>query len=225
MDQPTLEESRHVQALRGLERINYLSGSAGAFWPSIRSAATESPSSSGPLRILDVATGGGDVPLRVWHKARRTGLNVEIEGCDRSPVAVAHARRQAQAQQAQVRFFELDVLSDPLPEPYDVVMCSLFLHHLGENEAIQVLRTMAQAAQRLVMVSDLHRSRLGWWLAWFATRMATMSPVVHFDGPVSVAAAFTVPELKNLADRAGLENAAVVRRWPSRMLFTWRKPT
>ena len=104
-------------------------------------------------------------------------------------------------------------------------MCSLFLHHLAEDEAVQVLRSMAQAARHQVLVSDLRRSRLGWWLAWVGTRMLTMSPVVHFDGPVSVAAAFTCAELKNLADRAGLQDARVVRCWPSRMFFTWRKPT
>jgi 2-polyprenyl-3-methyl-5-hydroxy-6-metoxy-1,4-benzoquinol methylase len=223
MDQPTLDRKRHIQALRGLERINYLSGCAGSYWPAIHEAA--SAASGRPLRVLDVATGAGDVPLRLWHRAKRAGLNVEIAGCDRSSVAVAHARRQAEAQQAQVRFFQADILGEPFSERYDVVMCSLFLHHLAEEEVIQVLRTMAQVARDQVLVSDLRRSRLGWWFAWIGTRMLTMSPVVQFDGPVSVAAAFTCSELKNLADRAGLQDARLVRCWPSRMFLTWRKPT
>ena len=93
MDQPTLDPTRHIQALRGLERINYLSGCAGSYWPAIREAA--GAASGKPLRVLDVATGAGDVPLRLWHRAKRAGLNVEIEGCDRSSVAVEHARRRA----------------------------------------------------------------------------------------------------------------------------------
>jgi 2-polyprenyl-3-methyl-5-hydroxy-6-metoxy-1,4-benzoquinol methylase len=227
MDQPALDESRHVQALHGLQRINYLSRCVGTFWPALREAAREvSQATPGqPLRVLDVATGGGDVPLGLWHCARRARLNVEIEGCDRSPVAVKHAWSQARAQFAPVRFFQADILREPIAEQYDVVMCSLFLHHLGADEAVQVLGTMAQVARYQVLVSDLRRSRLGWWLAWVGTRMLSMSPVVHFDGPVSVAAAFTCPELKNLADRAGLQDACLVRCWPSRMFLTWRKPT
>ena len=178
MDQPTLDESRHVQALRGLERINYLSGCAGTFWPALHEAAQSS--SGRPLRVLDVATGGGDVPLRLWHRAERAGLNVEIEGCDRSPVAMAHASRQARAQQAQVRFFEADILGGPFSERYDVVMCSLFLHHLAEHEAVQVLRTMAQATRRLVLVSDLRRSRPGCThVAWLVDGLAWRSGAVH----------------------------------------------
>src|SRR5947209_6535750 len=109
MDQPGLEEPSHVQALEGLARINRWSGSARLLWPSIRALAGEASSSA--LRLLDVATGGGDVPLRLWHRTRRAGMALEVEGCDRSPTAVAHARRAAARCAAEVRFFEWDALS------------------------------------------------------------------------------------------------------------------
>src|SRR5262245_8000689 len=88
MDQPGLEARHHLEALRGLERINLLSGSAGILWPSIRALYLESPRA---LRLLDVATGAGDVALRLWRRARRAGLPLEVEGCDLSPRAVAFA--------------------------------------------------------------------------------------------------------------------------------------
>src|SRR5262249_21010236 len=128
MDQPGLAEGRHVQALRSLVRINRLSGSAAILWRPIRELARQSQ--GGPLRILDVATGAGDVPIRLWEKAHRAGIPVEIAGCDVSPTAIAFARQQAAESAAGVRFFPLDVLREPLPEAYDIVTCSLFLHHL-----------------------------------------------------------------------------------------------
>src|SRR5438309_1542594 len=87
MDQPGLEPKRHRQALHGLGRINWWSGSAGILWPPLAALARVSPH---PLRVLDLATGGGDVPIRLWQKAQRAGLPLVIEGCDVSPVAVDH---------------------------------------------------------------------------------------------------------------------------------------
>src|SRR2546430_5632411 len=55
-------------------------------------------------------SGGGDVPIRLWGKARRAGLPLTVEGCDVNPVAVDHATRQAGRRGAAVRFFVADAL-------------------------------------------------------------------------------------------------------------------
>jgi len=221
MDQPGLAPDLHVQALRGLQRINFLSGSSGIYWPWIRSAANSV--APRPLRILDLATGGGDVPIRLWQKAQRTGLNLHIEGCDRSATAISHAQALAAAQAASVRFFTRDVLQGPLPERYDALLCSLFLHHLDEHQAVDLVRRMAEAAAVMILVNDLVRGPFGFALAYVASRVLSTSPVVHSDGPQSVAGAFTVREMRELAERAGLKEAIVKRRWPFRMMLRWNK--
>ncbi len=71
MDRPDLEQHRHWRALKGLERINWVSGSAGILWPSIRQLAEES--SGDALRILDVACGAGDLSIGLFHRAARAG--------------------------------------------------------------------------------------------------------------------------------------------------------
>ncbi|MBW3539786.1 MAG: methyltransferase domain-containing protein [Planctomycetes bacterium] len=217
MDRPDLDEGRHRDALCGLGRLNAISRSSAAFWPDLHALARrEAPR---PLRVLDVASGGGDVPLALARRARSRGLCIDIDGCDVSPLAVEFANRRA-AQVCDVRFFQLDVLKEPLPRGYDAVTCSLFLHHLSQPQAESLLREMSRAG-RLVLVSDLRRSRAGYALAWLACRLLTRSPVVHEDGPRSVAAAFTRKELLELARRSGLAGASVSRRWPQRLLLKW----
>ncbi|HXG11787.1 MAG TPA: methyltransferase domain-containing protein [Gemmataceae bacterium] len=221
MDQPGLDPRQHAQALRGLRRINRLSGSAVILWPSIRSLARRL--APRPLRVLDVATGGGDVPVRLWQAARAVGLPVQIDGCDRSPMAVAFARNHAAESQALVGFFICDALEE-LPTGYDVLVSSLFLHHLDEDQAVRFLRRMADAAGRLVLINDLVRSTAGYLAAYVGTRLLSASPIVREDGPRSVAAAFTLGEARALAERAGLRGARVVGRWPWRFLLRWRRP-
>src|SRR5262245_2465175 len=109
MDQPDLNADRHVEALRGLARINLLSRSAGILWPDLAELARRlAPCAP---RILDVATGGGDVPIRLWRRARRAGLDLHVEACDISPVALEHARFRAAAAGDSIRFFEYDALT------------------------------------------------------------------------------------------------------------------
>ena len=94
MDQPGLDASTHSSALRGLGRINRLSRSASILWPAIAGLGRAIP--AGPIRVLDLATGGGDVPIDLAKRARRAGLDVRIDGCDISPVAVAFARARGE---------------------------------------------------------------------------------------------------------------------------------
>jgi SAM-dependent methyltransferase len=222
MDQPDLDRRRHVLALGGLERINAWSRSDRILWGPLRDLALQT--GGRPLRVLDVATGGGDLPIRLWRRARRAGLDMHLDCCDMSAGAVAYAAGRAAECGAEVRFFVRDALSGSLPGGYDALACSLFLHHLSEDQAVDLLRRMAEAAGRLVLVNDLVRGRAGWLLAYAGTRLLSASEVVRTDGVRSVEAAYTIAEAHKLAARAGLAGARVEKRWPCRFLLMWRRP-
>lgn len=222
MDDPALDEARHLSALRGLRRLNRVSGSAGILWAPIRRFLEMSPRQA--CRVLDIATGAGDIPIELWRRARRAGVSLHVAGCDKSPRAVAYARQCAVAVGIDAEFFTLDALSAPIPPGYDIIISSLFLHHLDEEQAVQVLQGMARATGRLVLVHDLVRRPAGLALAYVGTRLCSASPVVRHDGPQSVRAAFTLEEVSALARRAGLVGATVVPRWPCRYLLIWRRP-
>ena len=221
MDDPHLNVEQHTHALRGLERINRWSASVHTLWSPIQVLAAEEPERT--FRVLDIATGAGDVPIALWHRARRAGVRITVDGCDRSPVAIKYARHRAKQNRADVRFFELDALNDEIPPGYDVVTCSLFLHHLNDEDAVRLLRSTAQAVGRLVVISDLVRSRTGLALAYLGTRLLSTSIVVHLDGPRSVLAAYTLDEVRMLSTRAGMDNPAISQRWPCRYLLMWER--
>jgi 2-polyprenyl-3-methyl-5-hydroxy-6-metoxy-1,4-benzoquinol methylase len=221
MDQPDLAAAAHNHALHALARINWLSGSARILWPALRRLAEEKRGQ--PLRVLDIATGGGDVPICLHQRAQRTGLVVQFSGVDVSPTAIDHARQRAEQAGAAVTFFTHDALRGSLPDDYDVIMSSLFLHHLERDQAIDLLRRMGQATRSMVLINDLIRSRSGYCLAWLGARVLTRSHVVHVDGPRSVAGAFTISEACQLADAAGLHGAGASWRWPFRFLLQWRR--
>jgi 2-polyprenyl-3-methyl-5-hydroxy-6-metoxy-1,4-benzoquinol methylase len=221
MDQPGLDPGEHRTALAGLGRANWLSRSSSILWSGLSDLARNA---ARPLRVLDVASGGGDVGLGLERIARRYGCEVTVDGCDVSPTALSIATEAAARQGSAAQFREQNAIVDPLPTGYDVVVCSLFLHHLSEDEAIAVLENMGQAAGRRVLVNDLLRTQLGYWLAWCGSRILTRSHIVRVDGPLSVAAAFRPAEALALADAAGLHGATCRRVFPERFLLSWSKP-
>jgi 2-polyprenyl-3-methyl-5-hydroxy-6-metoxy-1,4-benzoquinol methylase len=221
MDDPNLDAAEHARALADLRRLNIASRTASILWQPIRALATQSGGT--PLRVLDIATGSGDIPVAIQSMAAQSGIKLEIDACDISPRAVSMARDRALATKADVRFFPLDILQEEIKDTYDIVMCSLFTHHLTPEQVTLVLAKMGRASRRLVLVSDLRRSLYGYMLAFAATRAFSRSRVVHVDSLLSVRAAFTIGEFHSLADAAGLNGADVNRCVPCRFLLRWSK--
>ena len=220
MDDPALDPGEHAHALKGLQRINRFSRSVNIVQRPILELA-RAQSEAVPLRILDLATGSGDLPIALALAAAKAGIQTAIHGIDKSETAIRIAREQARARNAPVVFSTADLFADELPADFDVVLCSLFLHHLDPEPAVELLRKMMRAAGRLVLVNDLERTRAGFALAYVGTRLLSTSRVVHIDGPRSVCGAYTRAEARELAERAGLRECRVSGRWPCRYLLEW----
>ena len=222
MDQPDLDVRQHRHALTALGRANAISRTTAALWPAVREAA--SAVGARPLRVLDVACGGGHVVVSLARRAAIEGIPLDVTGCDVSAVALDYARALAERTGVKgVRFVRADALCDPMPGGIDVMLCTLFLHHLADADAATLLRRMRDAAGQMVVVSDLRRTRLGYCFAWVGCRLLSRSRVFHVDGTRSVAAALTTAEARAMAGRAQLTGARVSQIWPQRWLLVWRQ--
>ena len=220
MDQPDLDVRRHVHALDSLGRANAVSRTAAAIWPAIRIAARDTAAK--PLRVLDIACGGGHVLVSLARRARRDGIDIDWLGWDMSPVAIGYARTLAGRRGVEwVRWELADVIRDPIPGGIDVVLSTLFLHHLPDEDAVALLGRMGEAARHTVVVSDLRRTALGAAFTWAGCRILSRSDVFRVDGMRSAAAAFTTDEARRLAAAAGLTGAHISEIWPQRWLLTW----
>jgi len=190
----TLDEWR--ESLRDLARVNtYLGG-----WHALRSELSCLPRP--PARILDVATGGGDLPRSTLSYLQRRGIRASCVAVDRS------ARLLGLAQQMGSRidglsFQQADACRLPFADrSFDLATCNLALHHFEPAEAIQVLRELARVATA-VIVNDLRRSWVAWGFALVVFPLFTSNRFTRNDGPLSVRRAYTPPEVGALARQAG----------------------
>lgn len=222
MDQPGLSSDLHRAALAALGRINRISRTDSVLWAPIERLALADRTQ--PVRVLDVACGDGSVVRSLARRARRARLPIEFSACDVSELAIEFAAEASRREGLpEIRFFVRDVCGGTIPTGFDVITCTLFLHHLLIDDAERLLTGMSEAAGRLLLVDDLCRTRAGYIFAWCGGRLLTRSPVVHVDGPRSVRAAFTRDELRGLARRCGLTGATLQTHWPQRMLLTWER--
>jgi SAM-dependent methyltransferase len=225
MDQPNIPLDEHSRALQGLARLNQFSGTVGSLFHSLCDAQTQWQSPT--LRILDIATGSADVLASLAKRSGKAGLDWQLTGCDISETALEVARNRKNGYENRLNFFRHDVLKQSFPvslrDSFDVVLCSLFLHHLSDAEAIYLLGELAALRPRMILINDLSRSRVNFLLVSIASWLLSRSHIVHVDGPLSVRAAFTPKEALALASRAGLSGAIVTEVFPCRWILTWRR--
>src|SRR6266853_3955110 len=110
------------------------------------------------LRIVDLATGSGDIPRLVAEYGRKVGAQLRIDALDRQSATLEIARKLS-ARYPEITFVEGNVLEWDAAEPYDLVFCTLALHHFSDDDAVRLLQRCRELSRKSVLVSDLHR---GW---------------------------------------------------------------
>ena len=200
MDRPQPVSAELEIDLRNLRQLNRYFGSYRLIERFLRRWI--SPGSS--MRILDLATGSGDIPRLVVDYAKRVGANVKIDAVDQQPATIAIARQLSRAY-PEIKFFEDNVLTFAA-EPYDIVLCSLALHHFTEPDAVALLRHCRELSRKYVLVADLRRGFLATAGVFLLTALIFREPMTRIDARLSAERAFSFGEFRALAVAAGWQN-------------------
>ncbi len=209
----------HVLAdnLCDLRRINKLFGSSGYMRRSILRLVQNIPQDH-EVRILDIATGSADHPCEIARMLTAQGRRYHIVAVDRNPQILEIARRAIRGVDG-IELVEADALDLPFADKsFDIVTCSLALHHFPDADAVRLLQRMHALARRGLVLNDLRRSNIAVAVIWLYVHLTTRNPLTRNDSHLSILRAFTVKELMSLAERAGLSHVTI-RRKPFFRLF------
>ena len=201
MDRPQPVSAELVSDLRNLRQLNRFFGSYALTTHFLRRWIR--PGSQ--WRVLDLATGSGDIPRLVVDYARQTGAKVTVEAIDQQSSTLEIARGLS-AGYPEIDFKQGDVLSLGGEGQYDLVLCSLALHHFADEAAVRLLERCQQLSRKFVLVSDLRRG----WLASVGVHLLTTfiyrEVMTRTDARLSAARAFSFREFRSLAERASWRN-------------------
>jgi len=179
---------------------------------------------SRPLHVVDVGSGYGDMLRRIEAWARRHDVAVTLTGVDLNPWSARAASEATRGDHAYAWVTE-DVFAYAPRDGIDVVVSSLFTHHLPDPLVVRFLAWMEDQARIGWIVNDLHRHPVPYHVFRRLAKLTRMHHFVQHDGPVSIARAFTAADWRRLLAEAGLgDGRAEVRWWmPFRIAVTREK--
>jgi SAM-dependent methyltransferase len=198
MDRPQPVSPELEEDLRSIRQLNRWFGSHRI----IRHFVCRWVKPGARMRIVDLATGSGDIPRLIVDRARKIGARVEIIALDRQSATLEIARKLS-GDYSEISFVEADILEFNPPDGYDLVLCSLALHHFRNEDAVRVLRRCRELSRKFVLVSDLRRGWLGMIGVYLLTALIFRAAMTRYDARLSMARAFSFAELDDLARRGG----------------------
>jgi ubiquinone/menaquinone biosynthesis C-methylase UbiE len=169
--------------------------------------------------VLDIGAGSGEL-LRVaatW--ARQTNRRMRAVGLELNE-RMSESILEESAHFAEISSVRGDALQLPFAEAeFDYVICSLFTHHLLDEQVVHVLQEMSRVARRRIFVIDLHRHPVAYLLYTTLGKIVLHNRLLRHDGALSILRSFKRDELLQLAQRAGLRDVWIERHFPFRLVL------
>ncbi len=150
--------------------------------------------------------------------ASRKNLKVRITGIDANPNIITYARKNT-ADYPNIDYLTMDIFNPEFSElTCDIFTATLFMHHLSDEQLVDILLKMKTQARIGIVINDLHRHWFAYHSIKLITRVFSKSEMVRNDAAVSVRRSFLKFELSNLLLSANLLNYDIRWFWA----FRWQ---
>lgn len=169
------------------------------------------------LTIVDLGCGHGDILRLIADFGRKHNYSFELIGIDANQDAIEYADELSVAYE-ELSFRSVDVFSEEFRAmEYDIVLSTLFLHHLNEDEIQALLNTVTTKAKLGVVINDLHRSSMAYGLFKLLGLVISNHMIVQ-DGLTSILRAFKRKEIEQISSQLNL-NSKISWKWAFR--YQW----
>ena len=173
------------------------------------------------ITIVDLGCGHGDILRDVAKFGRKNNYSFKLIGIDANFAAIEYARELSK-EYSELSFEMIDIFSEDFKkQSYDIVLCTLFLHHFKNEELISFLKTTIEKATIGVVVNDLHRHKLAYYL-FKLIGFFIKNKMVRQDGLTSVLRAFKRKDLENISIQMKVQ-FSIQWKWAFRYLWVLKK--
>jgi SAM-dependent methyltransferase len=205
-----------------LQRINQWLGDARALRDSLL-ADIESLDLR-TFSVVDVGAGSGELLRVVGAWARKTNRSAQLTGVELNGRSARAIAEQSQSF-PEIKAVRADAFRLPFADNrFDYAICSLFTHHFKNDDVVLLLRELDRLAVRGIFVIDLHRHPVSYYFFTTIGRLFLHNRLIREDGALSILRSFVPEELEHLAQRAGLKDVNVTRRFPYRLVLAASPP-
>ncbi|OBX24412.1 MULTISPECIES: methyltransferase domain-containing protein [Bizionia] len=197
MDDLDLSGEVLIDALDQLATINKLLGGNQVTLNGLKKILEDQPKDK-TISIIDLGCGSGDMLRKVADYGRENGYTFKLIGVDANQATIDYANQLA-TNYPEIAFIKEDILTEEFKtHTYDIAMCTLFLHHFDDKVALNLLQTLLKNAKMGILVNDLHRHRLAYYLFKLVT-LGIKNDMTKNDGLLSILRAFKRKDLERFS--------------------------
>jgi ubiquinone/menaquinone biosynthesis C-methylase UbiE len=215
MDDLSDDSPALYRALKELDIINYWLGGNAITLQAVRKALKANPSKK--WEIADLGCGSGEMLLKIAKWCRNQKIKVRLHGFDANPNVIAYAQKHCK-HYPEINFHDENIFSEKFKNrSFDIITCTLFLHHFPKDDLILLLRQFREQSDK-VIINDLHRHPFAYYSIKWITQFFSKSPMVQNDACLSVWRAFKKEDWQNILNKAEIKKYELGWRWA----FRWR---
>lgn len=218
MDNFALEGEILRDALDKIAKINQLLGGNKLTLQGVQSLMNK-VSLNKEITIVDIGCGNGDMLRALADYASNNNLNFKLIGIDANQFTINHAKELSKQYQ-NIAYQCEDIFDDKFKDlKYDIVLCTLTLHHFKDDEIIKLVSVFNKNARVGIVINDLQRNALAYRLFQVLCFVFRLNKMSKEDGLVSILRGFKKEELDNFSKKIHLKKYSIQWKWAFR--YQW----
>jgi SAM-dependent methyltransferase len=168
-------------------------------------------------RVLELGGGDGELARWLYREIAGRGATPEVVSMDHDDRALELAREADDG--TPIRLLQ-GRAPEELPEGlFDVALGNLFLHHLSDDEVVDLLAKLRRRGTKRCVFNDLYRGRLPFAAYSLFAGVFLRRSFAYYDGRASIRRGFRPAELRRMAQSAGWDRVCVFRRIPGHLVM------
>lgn len=205
-------------ALDKIAKINQLLGGNKLTLEGVKTILKQNPSNR-KVTIVDVGCGNGDMLRTLADYMENNGIMCALIGIDANQFTVDYAQKMS-VHYPNISYRCEDIFDKSFEKlQYDIVLCTLTLHHFKDDEIIQLLSLFKTNAKQGIVINDLQRSSISYRLFQALCFVFRLNEMSREDGLVSILRGFKKPELEQFSKKLHFKNYTIQWKWAFR--YQW----
>lgn len=169
-----------------------------------------------PIKIADLGCGAGDTLRAIAEWGKKENIELDLYGIDANAFTVDYAEKLSTSQ-TNITYLQKNIFAEDCSlEGFDIVICSLFLHHFEEDELLMFFQKCKDSKVKTLLINDLQRHWMPYYLFKLICSTLRASHMTREDGLLSIRKAFTKTDFEQLLQKSGIEEYELQWKWAFR---------
>jgi ubiquinone/menaquinone biosynthesis C-methylase UbiE len=220
MDDPNVDIDTLRQVFKDINKSNrYLGGNAITI-EKVSELIKEFPKNC--YTIVDMGCGDGETLRELAKYFRKSSVEVVLIGLDLSENAISIGQILS-VDFPEITFLKQDILTlQPLDLNCDILLCTLTMHHFSNEQIPSFLSQFTKLANLGVVINDLHRSVLAYYLFKMFSAIFIKTKIAKHDGLISIKSGFKNKDLISFSKDLPHITHSINWKWAFRYVWVMR---